>query len=134
MLAGHLQKIVAWYNYGLQKLVYWEVGQKNRAYFSFLAVWALHCSPRTSVSIACVVSCPAACGTLVPTPGTIYAALEGGFLTAKPLGKSQMCQALCCIFYVGLFFLFFYGHSVLETSQKMGIGIHILQIRNNSSK
>ena len=36
------------------------------------------------------LSCPNTCGVLVPQPGTefMFLALEGGFLTAKPPGKS----------------------------------------------
>ena len=44
----------------------------------------------TSVVVARRLSCPAACGILVPRPGIEPAspALEGGFFTTGPLGKS----------------------------------------------
>ena len=41
---------------------------------------------------------------------------------------STVLYFLCRVFF------FFFGHLVLVTSQKMGISIHVLQIRNNSSK
>ena len=43
-----------------------------------------------SVVAARGLSCPAACGILVPRPGIEPAssALEGGFLTSQPPGKS----------------------------------------------
>ena len=43
-----------------------------------------------SVVAACRLSCPTACGILVPRPGIEPAspALEGGFLTTGPPGKS----------------------------------------------
>ena len=43
-----------------------------------------------SVVVACRLSCPVACGTLVPQPGIepTSPALEGGFLTTGPPGKS----------------------------------------------
>ena len=44
-----------------------------------------------SVLVARELSCPVACGILVPPPGIEPAApaLEGGFLTTGPPGKSQ---------------------------------------------
>ena len=49
------------------------------------------------------LSCPMACGILVPRPGTepTFPALEGGFLTTRPPGKFRMYYFLCHI----LFFL-----------------------------
>ena len=43
-----------------------------------------------SVVAAHALSCPAACGILVPRPGIepAFPALEGGFLTPGPPGKS----------------------------------------------
>ena len=48
------------------------------------------CRELGSVVVACVLSCPAACGILVPQPGIKPAspALEGGYLTTGPPGKS----------------------------------------------
>ena len=44
-----------------------------------------------SVVAACGLSCPAACGILVPWPGIEPASpLEGGFLTTGPPGKSPL--------------------------------------------
>ena len=42
--------------------------------------------------MACGLSCPAACGILVPRPGIepVSPALEGGFLTTGPPGKSHV--------------------------------------------
>ena len=53
-------------------------------------VWALKHMHWGSVVVACGLSCPAACGILVPRPGIEPAspALEGGFLTTGPPGKS----------------------------------------------
>ena len=47
---------------------------------------------RGSVFVACSLSCPAACGILVPRPGLGPAspALEGGYLATGPPGKSLM--------------------------------------------
>ena len=44
-----------------------------------------------SVVVVCGLSCPVACGILVPQPGIKPAspALEGGLLTTGPPGKSQ---------------------------------------------
>ena len=54
---------------------------------SSCGVWALKCSG--SVVAACRLSCPAACGILVPQPGIEPTpALEGGLLTPGPPGKS----------------------------------------------
>ena len=49
---------------------------------------ALECAG--SVVVACELSCPVACGFLVPWPGIepTSPALEGGFLTTGPRGKS----------------------------------------------
>ena len=53
-----------------------------------------------SVVVAHGLICPAACGILVPRPGIEPAssALEGGFLAAGPLGKSQICYFCFHIF------------------------------------
>ena len=63
--------------------------------FYFLAVSGLSCSVRApervgSVVVARGLNCPMACGILVPRPGIKPAspALEGGFLTTGPPGKS----------------------------------------------
>ena len=51
-------------------------------------MWALE--PVGSVVVACRLSCPMACGILVPQPGIepVSPALVGGFLTTGPPGKS----------------------------------------------
>ena len=51
-------------------------------YFYFLSALALFCGPG--------LSCPTACGILVPQPGIEPSSpeLEGGFLTTGPPGKS----------------------------------------------
>ena len=61
-----------------------------------------------SVVTACGLSCPVACGILVPRPGIEPAspALEGGFLTTGPPGKSPGKE----------FFKFTYGLLVFEAS------------------
>ena len=48
------------------------------------------CSTQTSLFAVCRLGCPVACGILVPRPGIEPAspALEDGFLTAGPPGKS----------------------------------------------
>ena len=56
---------------------------------SSCGVWALE--HMGSVVAARGLSCPMACGILVPRPGIepMSPALEGGFLTTGPPGKSQ---------------------------------------------
>ena len=65
-------------------------------FFFFLAAvglhyvtWALHCSVQGSLFVALVLSCPEACGILVPRPGIepVSPALEGEFLTSGSPGK-----------------------------------------------
>ena len=60
------------------------------------ARWLSSCGVRAlervgSVVVACGLSCPVACGILVPRPGIepTSSALGGGFLTTGPTGKSQ---------------------------------------------
>ena len=50
-----------------------------------------HCSAQVSLVVVCGLTCPTACGILVPQPGIepMSPALEGGFLTTGPPGKSQ---------------------------------------------
>ena len=47
---------------------------------------------QVSVVLACRLSCPMACGILVPRRGIqpVSPALAGGFLTTGPAGKSQV--------------------------------------------
>ena len=61
------------------------------------STWALFCGTRalslrhaSSVVVACGLCCPLACGILVPQPGIEprSPALEGGFFTTGPPGKS----------------------------------------------
>ena len=56
---------------------------------SSCGTWALECTD--SVDLACRLSCPVACGILVPQPGIkpMSPALEGGFLITGPPGESQ---------------------------------------------
>ena len=55
------------------------------------AVLGLHCGMWASVVAVCGLSCPTAHGILVPQPGIepTSPALEGGFLTTGPPGRSQ---------------------------------------------
>ena len=57
---------------------------------------ALQLWHKGSVVAAHGLSCPAACGILVPRPGIepVSPALEGGFLNTGPPGKSQLCTFL----------------------------------------
>ena len=54
-------------------------------------VWDLSLRHAGSLVAARSLSCPTACGILVPRPGIepVSLALEGGFLTTGPPGKSQ---------------------------------------------
>ena len=54
-------------------------------------MWALSLRCAGSVVVAHRLSCPTACGILVPQPGIepVSSALEGGFFTTGPPGKSQ---------------------------------------------
>ena len=56
----------------------------------FQGAWALSLRHVSSVVVACGLSCPEACGILVPLPGIepMSPALEGGFFTTGPPGKS----------------------------------------------
>ena len=53
-------------------------------------IWALSLRRMSSVVVVCGLSCPAACGILVSRSGIELAspALEGGFFTTGPPGKS----------------------------------------------
>ena len=55
-----------------------------------------------SVVVACKLSCPVACGILVPGPGIepVSPALEGRFLTTGPPGKSVDLFFFVCFPYV----------------------------------
>ena len=57
------------------------------------STWALSLRRASSVVVACRLSCPVACGILVPQPGIepTSSALEGGFFTIGPRGKSLIC-------------------------------------------
>ena len=52
-----------------------------------------------SVLAARGLSCPIACTALVPQPGVepTSPALEGGFLTTRPRGKSPVCCSVQCV-------------------------------------
>ena len=58
---------------------------------SMLQTQALCCAVQTSLAVARGLSCPMACGILVPQPGIepMSPALEGGFFMSGPPGKSQ---------------------------------------------
>ena len=63
--------------------------------YLFMAVLSLSCGTRAPERMSSLVaapglSCPAACGILVPRPGIepMFPALEGGFLTTGPPEKS----------------------------------------------
>ena len=92
-------------------------------------VQALRCGTRASFQLWCVgpracrlsscgvqgsrahrFSCPVACGILVPQPGIepVSPALEGGFLTTGPPGKSHVPPLLC------FFFLFFFASFCID--------------------
>ena len=72
--------------------------------FIYLATSGLSCGTRDlllwrvgfSLVVAYGLSCPATCGILVPRPWIKPAspALEGGFLTTGPPGKSQVLQVI----------------------------------------
>ena len=85
------------YLFGCVGSSWWHVGSFVAVHGLFVAACGLLSScgawdPERvgSVVVACRLSCPAACGTLVPWPGIKPAspALEGGFLTIGPPGKS----------------------------------------------
>ena len=76
--------------------------------FFFFAVLGL-CGMQAFLSLQCTgflvvarrLSCPVACGTLVPRPGieAMSLALEGRFLTTGPPGKSLLnLLPLSCLF------------------------------------
>ena len=56
-------------------------------------VWTFSSYMRTSLIVVCGLSCPVACGILVPQPGIepVFPALEGGSFTTGPAGKSPEC-------------------------------------------
>ena len=60
------------------------------------ATWALWLQHTGSLVVACGHSCLVACGILAPHPEIepTSSALEGGFLTTVPPGKSSSCQFL----------------------------------------
>ena len=61
--------------------------------------WALQLRQVGSVVVARGLSCPAACGILVPRPEIEPAssALEGGFFTTGPPGESQRILSHFCL-------------------------------------
>ena len=58
---------------------------------SMLQTQALCCAVQTSLVVAQGLSCPMACGILVPQPGIepLSPAWDGGFFMSGPPGKSQ---------------------------------------------
>ena len=75
--------------------------------------WALSLRHVSSVVVAQGLSCPAACGILVPPPGMepVSPALEGGFFTTGPPGKFRyfifLKAIVSSIFKVSFYSLFF---------------------------
>ena len=61
-----------------------------RGHWLVLTVLGLHCGEQASLVVVWGLRCPVACGILIPRPGIgpSSPALEGGFLTARPPGKS----------------------------------------------
>ena len=83
---------------GIQDLLLWRAGSSlQHVGFSLVVVCGLlsSCGVQAPGRVGSVVvvhglSCPVACGILVPRPGIepTSLALEGGFLTTGPPGKS----------------------------------------------
>ena len=69
-------------------------GLQSMRALQFCGTWALSLRRESSVVVARGPSCPAACGILVPRPGIEPAppALEGGFFTTGPPGKSHVWE------------------------------------------
>ena len=67
----------------------WRAGSRASELCS-CGAQALSLRHSSSVVVACELSCPAACGILVPRPGIepTSPALEGRFFTTGPAGKS----------------------------------------------
>ena len=81
---------IHWFIFGCVRASLWHVG-------SFVAACGLlsKCGSQVPECVGSVVislrfGCPVACGILVPQPGIklVSPALEGGFLTTEPPGKS----------------------------------------------
>ena len=84
----------------VRALSWWHAGSLLQCMgFSLVAVHRPARAPG-SVVAACSLSCPVECGNLVPLRGIqpVSPALEGGFLTAGPPGKSQ--KVFCFYFFV----------------------------------
>ena len=64
------------------------------------STWALLLRSTSSVVVAHGLSCPVACGILVPRPGIEHMspALEGRFFTTGPPGKSQLFYFFAFLF------------------------------------
>ena len=76
---------------GYLSLPHCFLSQLKKNFFCFvLVVLGCQCSSWASLIAGCGLSCPVACGILVPRPGIRLEspALEGGFLTTGPPGKS----------------------------------------------
>ena len=58
------------------------------------STWDIHWGKQASLAVVRGLSCPLACGILVPWPGMepTPPALEGGLLTTGPPGQSQQLQ------------------------------------------
>ena len=105
-----------------------------------------------SLVVACGLSRPAACGILVPQPGIEPAspALEGGFLTTGPLGKSPGlafiiphnsleidpgCCVYQCLFFLLLTSILWYGCTVLKNNSPIEecLSFRFLAIANKAA-
>ena len=75
---------------GIWDLSLWHSGVSLAMVPVFQSTWALYMQHTGSLVVACRLSCPVACGILVPRSGIELAspALEGRFLITGPLGKS----------------------------------------------
>ena len=71
----------------MQDLSFWRVGFSLVVARGLQSMWAPECMG--SVVVPHGLSCPVACGNLVPGPGIkpMSPALEGGFLTTGPPGN-----------------------------------------------
>ena len=68
------------------------------------STWALSLKHASSIVVVRSLSCPVACGILVPRPGIEPASLplEGRFFTTGPTGKSPLLLFLVCLVWLRL--------------------------------
>ena len=81
-----------------------------------------------SVVAVCRLSCPVACGILVPGPGIESAspALEGGFSTTGPPGQSLILQTTFFFNFIYLFIFNFWLCLVLVAAHGIFVAVHEL--------